>query len=188
MKYSIWRRGLASQIDPFFAAALRSALITYTMKPRSVIFILALFACLYTAMAAPKAPPAPMSTQAKFENVMAYLTYVLLGLSIAGATFTIITFMIFSRIRTYPIKLICWLCLTIAIGHLLFVIVSFTAKGTPWCEPAAALIHFWFMANFCWVCTQSLAFSPTFSDLILTPSISPQQCFCLSYNFYQLVR
>jgi protein-S-isoprenylcysteine O-methyltransferase Ste14 len=118
------------------------------MKLLRLFFVVALFACLGTALAAPKAP---MSTQAKFENAMAYLTYILLGLSVAGATLTILTFLIFSRIRTYPIKLICWLCLTIAVGQLLFIIVSFTAKGTPWCEPAAALIHFWFMANFCWV-------------------------------------
>lgn len=118
------------------------------MKLLRILFVLAAFACLGVALAAPSAP---MSTQQKFENAMGYLTYVLLGLSVAGATLTIITFLIFSRIRTYPIKLICWLCLTIAIGQLLFIIVSFTAKGTPWCEPAAALIHFWFMANFCWV-------------------------------------
>jgi hypothetical protein len=118
------------------------------MKLTRCLFFAALFACLGLALAAPSAP---MSSQQKFENVMAYLTYVLLGISIAGATLTIITFLIFSRIRTYPIKLICWLCLTIAIGQLLFIIVSFTAKGTPWCEPAGALVHFWFMANFCWV-------------------------------------
>lgn len=110
------------------------------------LLLLALFACIGLAMAG-----APMSTQDKFENVMAYITYVLLAMSVAGATLTIITFVLFPRIRTYPIKLICWLCVTIAIGQLLFIIVSFTAAGTPWCEPAGALIHFWFMSNFCWV-------------------------------------
>lgn len=129
------------------------------MKLLKLVFVVALFAILGVAMAAPSAP---MNRQQQFENAMAYITYVLMGLSVAGATLTILTFLIFSRIRTYPIKLICWLCLTIAVGQLLFIIVSFTAKGTPWCEPAAALIHFWFMANFCW-------------------------CFCLSYNFYQLI-
>ena len=110
---------------------------------------LGLLACLFALMGLAMAQSP--TTQLNFENAMAYLTYVLLGLSVVGATLTIITFLIFPRIRTYPIKLICWLCTTIAIGQLLFIIVSFTAAGTPWCEPAGALIHFWFMSNFCWV-------------------------------------
>lgn len=118
------------------------------MKAITLIFIAALF---IAAAAQPTAPAPKMTTQERFTNVLAYITYVLLGFSVAGATFTIITFLIFSRIRTYPIKLICWLCVTIAIGHCLFIIVAFTAKDTPWCEPAGALIHFWFMSNFCWV-------------------------------------
>lgn len=144
------------------------------------------------AMASAQAPAPKMTSQEKFTNVLAYMTYVLLGFSIAGATFTIITFLKFSQIRTYPIKLICWLCVTIAIGQLLFIIVSFTAKGTPWCEPAGALVHFWFMANFCWVRTALQAQNPpNFQifepkpDLFASPRL---QCFCLSYNFYQLVR
>lgn len=97
-----------------------------------------------------------------FSNVISYIQLVLMALSILGAFITILTFLIFPRIRTYPIKLICWLCLSILIGQIMFIIVSFEAKGTNFCEAGGAFVHYFFLSNFTW-------------------------CSCLAFNFYQLV-
>jgi len=52
----------------------------------------------------------------RYDDVLGYIVLVLLSISIAGALLTLLTFLIFPKIRTYPIKLIMYLCLVIIIG------------------------------------------------------------------------
>eukprot|EP01121_Diplochlamys_sp_Union-15-3_P021287 TRINITY_DN8586_c0_g1_i3.p1 TRINITY_DN8586_c0_g1~~TRINITY_DN8586_c0_g1_i3.p1 ORF type:complete len:313 (+),score=19.07 TRINITY_DN8586_c0_g1_i3:61-999(+) len=99
----------------------------------------------------------------KFEDVMSILTVVLLILSVIGSLFTIITFTLFGSIRTYPIKLIMYLCVTIFVGHLAFAInFRGVTLGTRACAPVAAIVHYAFLCNFFW-------------------------CFCIAFNFYQMI-
>lgn len=102
------------------------------------------------------------NVESQFNKIIVIIQLILMALSILGALFTIITFLVFPRIRTYPIKLICWLCLTIVLGQTLFIITAFAAKGTDICEAFGALVHYFFLTNFTW-------------------------CSCLAFNFYQLV-
>lgn len=97
-----------------------------------------------------------------FTKIISYIQLGLMALSILGAFITILTFLIFPRIRTYPIKLICWLCLSILLGQIMFIIVTFEAHGTNFCEAGGAFVHYFFLTNFTW-------------------------CSCLAFNFYQLV-
>jgi len=75
---------------------------------------------------------------------------VLLCLSVFCALFTIITFTLFPRIRTYPIKLILFLCITIVIGYGIF---PFNSKFNQWpevCNIVGAVVHYFFLSNFFW--------------------------------------
>jgi len=96
-----------------------------------------------------------------FTEVLSYVVDILSGLSIGGAAVTIITFSIFKDIRTYPIKLIIYLCWCIFLAQSFF-IISFYVYDTFFCLPAAMLIHYFFVANFFW-------------------------SFCVAFNFYQMI-
>jgi len=85
-----------------------------------------------------------------FNTTIGYISNVLLGLSVLCALFTIITFTLFPRIRTYPIKLILFLCVTIVLGYGIF---PFNSQFTKWpeiCNIVGAVIHYFFLANFFW--------------------------------------
>jgi hypothetical protein len=57
-----------------------------------------------------------------FYTILSYVVDVLSGLSIGGALLTIITFTIFKDIRTYPIKLIVYLCASIFLAQVFFIL------------------------------------------------------------------
>lgn len=97
-------------------------------------------------------------------SIFEYITLVLMILSIIGAFCVIVTFAIFSKIRTYPIKLIMYLCVCIVIGF-----TSFLVAFEPWlvqnegpCIVIAIFVHYYFLANFLWT-------------------------FCIAFNFYQMI-
>lgn len=110
--------------------------------------------------------------------VIGYIVDVLLWLSIVCAFLTLLTFAVFSDIRTYPIKLIMYLCGTIIggfsaifFGPRAFVYGSwlcctFIHCGNPFLisepGPTAMLTHYFFLANFGW-------------------------CFAVAFNFYQMI-
>jgi len=98
------------------------------------------------------------------NDVMSQLTNVLLAISIAGASCALLTFIIFSEIRTYPIKLICYLCICIIIGFSAFIAADKdpVPQNEGACITVAILVHFFFIANFCWT-------------------------FCIAFNFYQMI-
>jgi hypothetical protein len=85
------------------------------------------------------------------HSVLGYVTYVLLGLSVVCSLITIITFTLFPRIRTYPIKLILFLCVTIVVGYGVFPFNPFfNPHGPDVCAVAGAIIHYCFLSNFFW--------------------------------------
>ena len=104
-----------------------------------------------------------MGTVEDIQEVVNTIVLVLLILSIVGATITLVTFVIFKDIRTYPIKLILYLCVCIIVGFTAF-IISFESfvYETDACIPIAVAIHYAFIANFCWT-------------------------FCIAFNFYQMI-
>jgi len=104
------------------------------------------------------------STCNDIDNFLSELTNALLAISIAGALITLITFLIFYEIRTYPIKLICFLCVCIIIGFGAFIAADKNPipGNTGACYTVAILVHFFFIANFCWT-------------------------FCIAFNFYQMI-
>eukprot|EP01130_Rhizamoeba_saxonica_P001362 TRINITY_DN11226_c0_g1_i1.p1 TRINITY_DN11226_c0_g1~~TRINITY_DN11226_c0_g1_i1.p1 ORF type:complete len:335 (-),score=55.65 TRINITY_DN11226_c0_g1_i1:38-1042(-) len=98
-----------------------------------------------------------------FYTVVNYGTNVLLIISVASAWFTIVTFTKFQQIITYPIKLILFLCVTIVFGHGVFPISTLDVVVCSYaCAPVGAMVHYFFLANFCW-------------------------CFCIAFNFYQMI-
>eukprot|EP01100_Stratorugosa_tubuloviscum_P007080 TRINITY_DN2982_c1_g1_i1.p1 TRINITY_DN2982_c1_g1~~TRINITY_DN2982_c1_g1_i1.p1 ORF type:complete len:315 (-),score=121.68 TRINITY_DN2982_c1_g1_i1:206-1150(-) len=99
-----------------------------------------------------------------FNDTISLISDVLLIISIICATCTIITFLIFGDIRTYPIKLILYLCVCIVIGFTSFVISSesFVTDNGWLCIIIAISVHGFFIANFCWT-------------------------FCIAFNFYQMI-
>jgi len=121
---------------------------------------------------APTVPPPPaQQIQAPNADYLFYeiiydITEFLFAISVVSAFFTVLTFLIFPRIRTYPIKLIMYLCLTIIIGHSSFCIAPyFSSSNAPYpfiCTIFGAVIHYFLLANFFW-------------------------CFCIAFNFYQMI-
>ncbi|KYR01885.1 G-protein-coupled receptor family protein [Tieghemostelium lacteum] len=93
--------------------------------------------------------------------VLGYIVDVLLSLSIAGSFLTVLTFMLFVKLRTYPIRLILYLCMSIFFAQLFFEI-SFKTYDTLFCLPAAIILHYFFLADFIWT-------------------------FCVAFNFYQMI-
>lgn len=100
----------------------------------------------------------------RYEDVLGVIVTVLLAISIAGALLTIITFTIFGSIRTYPIKLIMYLCVVIVVGNLWFILAfepAFRDDGGL-CFVTGMIVHGFYIANFCWT-------------------------FCIAFNFYQMI-
>jgi len=97
----------------------------------------------------------------EFDDVLSYIVNILIGLSLAGCVLTIITFVIFKELRTYPIKLIVYLSFSIFFASLFF-LMSFSVYDTYFCIPSAMIFHYFFLANFFW-------------------------SFCVAFNFYQMI-
>jgi len=72
--------------------------------------------------------------------------------------------LIFREIRTYPIKLICFLCVCIILGYGAFIAADKNPipQNSDACIAIAAITHFFLIANFCWT-------------------------FCIAFNFYQMI-
>jgi len=104
-----------------------------------------------------------MSIQDVTDGVDQLVT-VLLIISIIGAALTLLTFTIFGDIRTYPIKLIMYLCVCICLGFTAFLLASqsWIYASEPICIIMAIGLHTFFIANFCWT-------------------------FCIAFNFYQMI-
>jgi 7 transmembrane receptor (Secretin family) len=97
------------------------------------------------------------------EGVMNVVVDVLLIISIVAAFLTLVTFLIFRDIRTYPIKLILYLCVCIMFAFSFFLMAfDDTIVKSNFCKGAAVITHFFFIANFCWT-------------------------FCIAFNFYQMI-
>lgn len=99
-----------------------------------------------------------------FNTVLSWIVFFLLVISIVGAALVIITFTAFSDIRTFPIKLILYLCWCIVIGNTAFLFAfegAFTDNEYV-CYTLGMVVHGFFLANFCWT-------------------------FCISFNFYQMI-
>jgi hypothetical protein len=98
------------------------------------------------------------------NSILGNMTNYLLAISIAGALISLVTFVIFSEIRTYPIKLICYLCVCIIIGYSCFIASdkSPVPENKGGCIFIAIMVHFFFVANWCWT-------------------------FCIAFNFYQMI-
>ena len=102
-----------------------------------------------------------------YDNVEAgvsVMTDVLMIMSIICSGLTVVTFLIFwKKLRTYPIRLILFLCLCIVFGFTFF-LVAFdkTVVDSPFCIGAAVITHFFFIANFYWT-------------------------LCIAFNFYQMI-
>lgn len=104
-----------------------------------------------------------VDTLDEVDDVINIMTDVLMIISIVSAFLTLLTFAIFKEIRTYPIKLIMYLCVCIIMGFSMF-LLSFDESviDSGFCKGAAALTHFFFLGNFFWT-------------------------FCIAFNFYQMI-
>jgi hypothetical protein len=105
-----------------------------------------------TPSAEPVGPPAINSCSVPdtdayraFQTVYTWIQVVGMIISIVGSFLTILTFTIFSGIRTYPIKLICWLCVTVFCGQVLFLTVNQWAPGTGFCGYGGALSSYYLL-------------------------------------------
>lgn len=95
------------------------------------------------------------------ENALEIITNVLLILSMFGCVCTILTFLVFSDLRTYPIKLIIYLCFSIFFAQIFFYL-TFYVYDSIFCIPCAMILHYFFIADFIWT-------------------------FCVAFNFYQMI-
>jgi len=98
------------------------------------------------------------------NDVLNQLTNALLAISISGALISLVTFLIFKEIRTYPIKLICYLCVCIILGYSAFIAADKDPipENTGGCIFIAIVTHYFLVSNFCWT-------------------------FCIAFNFYQMI-
>jgi hypothetical protein len=100
---------------------------------------------------------------ASFDEVLNIIVAVLLWASVLGALLTILTFTMFGELRTFPVRLIMYLCACIAAGYSAFFFLSYSfVVPTYWCWSVAIITHYFFLANFAW-------------------------CLCVAFNFYQMI-
>lgn len=100
---------------------------------------------------------------ADFDSVLNIIVAVLLWASVLGALLTILTFTMFGELRTFPVRLIMYLCACIAGGYSAFFFLSYSfAVQTFWCWSVAIITHYFLLANFAW-------------------------CLCVAFNFYQMI-
>jgi len=100
---------------------------------------------------------------ATLTSVLDLIVSILLWLSATGALLTILTFSIFGDIRTYPIKLIMFLCSCIAAGYTFFFFAFYSFIVDTWlCWAFSMLTHYFLLADFGW-------------------------SFCIAFNFYQMI-
>lgn len=78
-----------------------------------------------------------------------YISTVLSLLAIAACGALLLTFGVFRSLRTFVVKLVCYLalCIMVALGSYL---LAFELANTPLCIPLAVLVHFSFLCNFSW--------------------------------------
>jgi len=103
----------------------------------------------------------PQAEETTLSNALDYIVDVMLALSLFGCLATILTFVVFNELRTYPIKLIVYLCCSIFLAQF-FLYLTFYLEDTVLCIPCAMLLHFFFLADFLWT-------------------------FCVAFNFYQMI-
>ncbi|KAL6071256.1 G-protein-coupled receptor family protein [Balamuthia mandrillaris] len=99
-----------------------------------------------------------------YNNILNWVVLVLLALSVGGAGATILTFTIFRDIRTYPIKLITYLCGCIVCANLFFIFAFEDPflENNALCFVTGIIVHGFFLACFFWT-------------------------FCIAFNFYQMI-
>jgi hypothetical protein len=96
-----------------------------------------------------------------FPEGFAIASYVGCSLSVAGSSFLLITYSLFKDLRTLPSLLLMSLSLSFLVGDLLVLLgssiasLSFVESRAP-CVTVAILLHFFFLARFCW--TNVIAF------------------------------
>ncbi len=96
-----------------------------------------------------------------FPEGFAIASYVGCSLSVAGSSFLLVTYSLFKDLRTLPSLLLMSLSLSFLVGDLLILLgssiasLSFVESRAP-CVAVAILLHFFFLARFCW--TNMIAF------------------------------
>ena len=96
-----------------------------------------------------------------FPKGFAIASYVGCSLSVAGSFFLLITYSLFKDLRTLPSLLLMSLSLSFLVGDLLILLgssrasLSLVQSRAP-CVAVAILLHFFFLARFCW--TNMIAF------------------------------
>jgi len=103
------------------------------------------------------------STSPSTDEAINIITNILLCISITCCLLTMLSFSLFSELRTYPIRLIMYQCVTIIFSFLFFMIgFANDVVNSSFCEGCAAITHYFFIADFCW-------------------------CGVVAFNFYQMV-
>jgi len=98
------------------------------------------------------------------SDFISWFTLALLWISIGGSLATLLTFTVHTDIRTYPIRLIMYLCVCIIMGDFFFLMgfeLGFQ-KNDAVCYLTGMTIHGFFLGNFCWT-------------------------LCIAFNFYQMI-
>ena len=95
------------------------------------------------------------TVQLVFPEGFAIASYVGCSLSVLGSFFLLVTHSMFKELRTLPSLLVMSLAVAFLVGDLLILLGSsltsiiLTSSRAP-CVVVAILLHYWFLARFCW--------------------------------------
>ena len=113
-----------------------------------------------------------------FPEGFAIASYVGCSLSVAGSFFLLITYSLFKALRTLPSLLLMSLSLSFLVGDLLILLGSSIAslslvQSRASCVAVAILLHFFFLARFCWTNVIAFEMVRTFTAAVkLMPVLS----------------
>lgn len=119
--------------------------------------------------------------QLVFPKGFAIASYIGCSLSVAGSFFLLLTYSLFKDLRTLPGLLLMSLSLSFLIGDLLILLgssiasISLAQSTRAPCIAVAILLHYFFLARFCWTNVIAFEMLRTFTAALkLLPALSNQ--------------
>ena len=98
-----------------------------------------------------------------YSNVEYYITLIGLSLSILALLVVITTYCLFSELQTLPGKIIINLAIALLLSQLVFLFDMVKDVSTGFCFGIAIVLHYLFIALFCWMNVMAIDVSRTFA-------------------------
>ncbi|XP_060606113.1 G-protein coupled receptor Mth-like [Ruditapes philippinarum] len=120
----------------------------------------------------------------QFDIIESYLSMIGLIISIASLAITLIVYATFSQLMNIPGKILVCLIVALFLAQLLFLVSAEMETVSQLCISAAILIHYFFLAAFCWMNVMALDLLLTFSNTFMSGGSRRNKSRFIKYSLY----